>query len=334
VDVPPVLREALQAALAGQPVAELADAVAGLMARYRTPQALDDAPEPGPAAILAGPVEVAAYAAYRMPATYAAVRSALAALPTLRPLSLLDLGGGTGAAAWAATDVFPGLAEVTVLDRFGPALELGRRLGSARPVLARARWQEWTYGPQDLPGAPAELVTISYLLGELPARSRWDLVTTAARGAHAVVVVEPGTPAGHARVLGAREALLAVGMRIVAPCPHQASCPLAAPDWCHFATRVNRSALHRRVKRASLGYEDEKFSYVAALASTAAGPAPIPARQPASRVLRRPLQRKGVVQLRLCTPSGAVASEIVSKRQGERYRFARDLAWGDPWLRD
>ncbi|MGI8802059.1 MAG: small ribosomal subunit Rsm22 family protein, partial [Solirubrobacteraceae bacterium] len=47
-----------------------------------------------------------AYAAYRAPATYAAVAAALTQVrllrPEWRPRTLLDLGAGPGVAAWAA----------------------------------------------------------------------------------------------------------------------------------------------------------------------------------------------------------------------------------------
>jgi ribosomal protein RSM22 (predicted rRNA methylase) len=327
VDLPADLREALDAALGRTPVAELAPAVESLIARYRAPGA-----DPVDEAILARPVEVLAYAAYRMPATYAAVRAALTqvagAVPDLQPRSLLDLGGGTGAATWAATDVFPGLAELTILDRVPAALRLGERLAGARPALRAARWEEWTQRAEETPLRSADLVTISYVLGELPEPARDALLGAAVRAAtKAVVVVEPGTPAGYGRVLAAREALISAGQRVVAPCPHERPCPLpAASDWCHFAVRVNRSATHRRAKGATLGYEDEKFSYVAAVRDPAdlseAGPA---------RVLRHPAYGKGLVRLRLCAPTGTATDEIISKRQGERYRAARDLAWGDAW---
>ena len=52
---------------------------------------------------------------------------------------------------------------------------------------------------------------------------------------------------------------------------------------------------------------------------------------PPGRILRHPLHRKGMVLLRVCTADGTAVTETVSKRQGERYRAARDLAWGDPW---
>jgi len=51
-------------------------------------------------------------------------------------------------------------------------------------------------------------------------------------------------------------------------------------------------------------------------------------------VLRRPQHRKGLVSLRVCTPDPGVASELVSKRLGDRYKAARDVSWGDPWPQD
>ena len=136
------------------------------MGRYRGGEAATDAP------FLTGPVDVIAYAAYRMPATYAAVRAALAQVagrcPTLAPTSLLDLGGGTGAAAWAVTDAFPGLAEVTVVDQVPAALDAGPAAGrTPAPGCARR-----TGGPPQLAGLvapPADVVTVSYVLGELTA---------------------------------------------------------------------------------------------------------------------------------------------------------------------
>ncbi|WP_344289810.1 small ribosomal subunit Rsm22 family protein, partial [Streptomyces synnematoformans] len=57
-----------------------------------------------PAQALPDRDDVAAYAAYRMPATFQAVRAALRALagaaPGWEPDGHLDVGGGTGAAVW------------------------------------------------------------------------------------------------------------------------------------------------------------------------------------------------------------------------------------------
>ncbi|GAA1013012.1 rRNA methyltransferase [Streptomyces sp. F-3] len=313
------LRTTLSALLDGLPPRRTAEAVERLIASYR-----GDTPTDAP--ILRDRADVVAYAAYRMPATFAAVRSALAAFtdaaPGWVPGSHADLGGGTGAAAWAVAATWDGARPVTVLDWAEPALALGREIAGADPDLRTARWQRARIGT-GLTLDPVDLVTVSYVLGELTDADRAAVVTAAADAAQAVVVVEPGTPDGYARVMEARDRLTAAGFRIAAPCPHSAACPIVpGTDWCHFSVRVSRSSLHRQVKGGSLPYEDEKFSYVAA-ARFPVAPAP-------SRIVRHPRIRKGQVLLDLCEPEG-LHGRTVTKRHGDRYKPARDAVWGDPW---
>ncbi len=179
----------------------------------------------------------------------------------------------------------------------------------------------------------ADLATISYVLGELTEVQQAAILALAVGAAPAVVLIEPGTPAGHRRILAARDRLTAAGYRLAAPCPHCGPCPLAAAgDWCHFGVRLPRSAVHRRVKGAELGYEDEKFSYVAAVRPDVAGSgAPPDPVLPAGRIVRRPQQRKGLVTLELCLRDGSAGRELVGKSAGEAYREARKSLWGDHW---
>ncbi|WP_062212034.1 small ribosomal subunit Rsm22 family protein [Streptomyces sp. NBRC 109706] len=315
------LRAALDGLLDGLPPSRAAGAVERLMAGYR-------GTTPGPAPVLRDRADAAAYAAYRMPATFEAVSAALAELaarlPDWAPSDQLDLGGGTGSAVWAGAGVWPGERPVQVLDRAGPALDLGRELAGAAgspPPVRGADWRQHRIG-EALP--TAELITVSYVLGELPAAERTATVDAVAAAGRAVVLVEPGTPDGYLRIRAARDQLLAAGLTVLAPCPHGATCPIAVgDDWCHFAARVSRSALHRRVKGGQLPYEDEKFSYVAAFRD------PPPPASPAPRVVRRPRLRKGQVLLDLCRPDGALTDEVITKRRGPAvYRQARDTAWG------
>ncbi|MFD5538161.1 small ribosomal subunit Rsm22 family protein [Streptomyces sp. NPDC127079] len=125
------LRATLGHLLDGLPPRQAAGAVERLIANYRgaTPT---DAP------ILRDRADVVAYAAYRMPATFEAVRSALAefadTLPEgWAPDSHVDVGGGTGAATWAVTDTWAGVRPVTVLDWAEPALALGREIAAPCP---------------------------------------------------------------------------------------------------------------------------------------------------------------------------------------------------------
>lgn len=151
------------------------------------------------------------------------------------------------------------------------------------------------------------------------------MVAEAARAGQAVVLIEPGTPEGYLRIREARDQLIAAGLRVAAPCPHDGTCPIeVGQDWCHFSARVSRSSLHRQVKGGSLPYEDEKFSYVAA---TRFPVEPVP-----SRITRRPQIRKGLVLLDLCGPEGeGLTRATVSKRHGDLYKAARDADWGQEW---
>ncbi|MGQ4405228.1 small ribosomal subunit Rsm22 family protein [Streptomyces hayashii] len=314
------LRTALGDLLDGLPPKQASQAVDRLIASYRgaTPT---DAP------ILRDRADVVAYAAYRMPATFEAVRSALEAFadaaPGWTPDSQVDVGGGTGAATWAVSATWAGTRPVTVLDWAEPALALGREVAAAYPPLGDVRWQRARVNAS-LVLESADLVTVSYVLNELAASDRAALVDAAASAAQAVVIVEPGTPDGYARVIEARDRLIAAGFRVAAPCPHSAACPIApGSDWCHFSARVSRSSLHRQVKGGSLPYEDEKFSYVAA-ARFPVSPSP-------SRVVRRPQIRKGQVLLDLCEAEQRLSRTTVTKRHGELYKAARDADWGDAW---
>ncbi|MEU1848794.1 small ribosomal subunit Rsm22 family protein [Streptomyces sp. NPDC019990] len=314
------LRAALAGLLDGLPPRQASQAVERLIANYRgaTPT---DAP------ILRDRADVVAYAAYRMPATFEAVRSALEAFadaaPGWAPEDHVDVGGGTGAAAWAVSATWDGARPVTVLDWAEPALALGREIAEANRALRDVRWQRSRIGAALALGS-ADLVTVSYVLNELTVADRTALVDAAAAAARAVVIVEPGTPDGYARLIEARDRLITAGFHIAAPCPHSAACPIApGTDWCHFSARVSRSSLHRQVKGGSLAYEDEKFSYVAATRFPVA-PAP-------SRVVRRPQIRKGQVLLDLCEKGPSLRRATVTKRHGDLYKAARDADWGDPW---
>ncbi|MCC7347818.1 MAG: methyltransferase type 11, partial [Variibacter sp.] len=136
-------------------------------------------------------------------------------------------------------------------------------------------------------------------------------------------LVEPGTPAGWRRILRARARLIGAGGHMVAPCPHALACPLSAPDWCHFSRRLARSRLHRQAKQGEVPWEDEKYSYVA-FSRVPDGAAPM------ARVLAAPRSAPGRVTLKLCRDDGVAASRTFTRREGEAFRAARRVGWGDP----
>lgn len=268
-----------------------------------------------------------AYLTTRLPATFAAVSHVFLELRRLAPqvqvTSLLDLGTGPGTALFAAAEVFPELRSATLIETDQDWLRVGRRLAaqSAASAVREAQWvQRNLQSSSDL--SPHDVVVICYALGELAEGARSRLATmawTAAR--NFLVIVEPGTTRGFANINAARSAMIAGGAEILAPCPHKNACPMAlAGDWCHFAQRVERTAEHRRAKGGSLGYEDEKFSYLIASRQSL---------QPAAaRIVRHPQKHSGHVRLELCTPEGLVR-KTVTKSHKDAYREARSAQWGN-----
>jgi ribosomal protein RSM22 (predicted rRNA methylase) len=313
VSLPPALTAALDALLEGVGRADLAGRSARLSAAYRSG---------GTSTQVAGQADALAYAIARMPATYAAVSAALARLrevrPDFAPLSLADIGAGPGTASWAVAEAWPGLADIAMLDRNRGLRELASKLAAAGPVvLAQARILSGDLG-MALP--EADLVVASYVLGELPPQQIAATVTHLWQSASQVLVlVEPGTPQGFARIRAAREALLAAGAHVAAPCTHDGICPMAKNDWCHFSQRLPRSRDHMRLKEAQVPFEDERYSYLAVMrASAAAG----------ARIIRPPLQAKPGITLSLCDAAG-LRDELVRRRDKPGYARARRLGWGD-----
>ena len=181
-------------------------------------------------------------------------------------------------------------------------------------------WQRGDMLTAELP--KADLVTASFCLGELAPQ---DAECMAARlwdaAERMLLIVEPGTPAGHARIRRCIEILRERGAHMAAPCPGMGDCPLGADDWCHYAVRVERSRLHRFLKEGELPYEDEKFSFLA-VTREAVHPA-------GARVRRRPQVRSGYVELPLCR--GDRIETVKVTRKSGNFKAARKAEVGQRW---
>jgi ribosomal protein RSM22 (predicted rRNA methylase) len=314
--LPAELKAALEAKLHGLSRGDAAERSARISQTYRSG---------GGSAAIRAEADALAYALARMPATYAAVAASLNALcevrPDFLPKTLLDIGAGPGTATWAATEAFASLADSTsidanialrtlALDLFGKSARLSNiqyKHGEARAVLTNAE--------------PADLVVASYLLGELGDTERAGVADLMwAKTSDTLLVVEPGTPAGYARIIELRAQLIELGAHVAAPCPHDGECPLVAPDWCHFTQRLPRSRAHKALKGAELPFEDEKFAYVALTH--------VPLARHAARVLAQPEVGKVEVRAKLCTSDGLAVAKV-SRRAKADYARARHWRWGD-----
>ncbi len=313
--LPEALSNAVERSLAGIRPDALARAATLLSERYRAG-----------AGNAAGRDEILAYLATRLPATYAAAHAAFEALalrlPDLRPASLLDLGAGPGTASWAALDVFPTLADVTLVEREPLFRREGQALARDAPApLAAAYWVAADLAAAALP--PADLVVASFALAEIAPQHQPRLIAAAWQASRqALVLIEPGTPSGFARIAVARAQLLDAGAEAAAPCPHRLPCPLiGTAEWCHRSVRLARSRTHRAAKGAELGWEDEKFSYLAVTRH--------PVATAGSRLLYPPRIGKAEIQAFLCRKDGTAAWRRIPARDRASYKAARKWRWGD-----
>ena len=312
---PMELTAALEALLAGKNTAQMERDAKTISENYRMRTGQGSR-------LLTRESEAAAYAAARMPATYAAAYEAIAqALEAsgLAPRTLIDCGAGTGAATWAAAQLLD-LDRIICLERE----EAMRSVGSALMrggMLDKAQWAACDLTARGALGQ-AELVIEGYMLGELGedmrlpvAEKLWNACT------QMLVLIEPGTPQGFANLAAVRAHLAALGAHVAAPCPTGSkTCPMTGDDWCHFSVRVQRTRLHKALKGGEAPYEDEKYAYLVLTRE-----APRAACQ--ARVLRHPLIQPSRITLTLCQ-DGEKQTRVVTKKDA-LWKRARKLGAGD-----
>jgi len=315
-ELPPDLAAALESLAEGVPGRQIAERAQAISAHYR-----QDRPSHG---VIEGELDAIAYALTRLPATYAAVSAALAAMleraPDFRPASVADVGCGPATASLAALSTFDSIETLDLIDGNAAMLELARRLLPSGAPTATLRQADL----RAVDPAAADLVIAAYVLTEAPEEKAMAIAVrlwNAARGA--LVIVEPGTPRAWGRIVAVRSTLISNGARIAAPCPHEAACPLAAPDWCHFSQRLARRRAHRMAKGADVPYEDEKFTYLVALKPGVELDPPQP------RVLAPPIQEKAGLRMKLCAPSGDAVILQAPRREKVVFRTLRGVRWGD-----
>lgn len=326
MDLPTDLRAALTAELDDIPIKDVVRAGSELSTRYRASYGgtTDTLASSGVPSVRSS-LDAIAYAAYRLPATYAAIRAVFREVRERRsdfhPATLLDVGGGPGTVAWAATDTWSEIEHVTILERDPRMIQIGQALAThaTSSVIRRAVWQAADItGPGD--ASAAGITVAAYVIGEIREVARAEVVRRLwERTVDTCIIIEPGTPRGSALTRQAGEQLTQAGARHLAPFPAHWRCVESADDWCHFSERVPRTRMLRSVKGGTLSYEDEKYSYVAV--SRVEG-LPI-----AARVIRHPQVRSGHIRLVLCTPNG-VKHIVVARSNREAYRRARELRWG------
>ncbi len=306
----------LEATIIG--LSNLTKAAAELSDKYRSRQSSDEK-------LITNEAHRIAYTATRMPATYAAIRAVLREikkqLPELTIQSLIDLGAGPGTTAWAAVEVFEELQSILLIERDQELIKLGQRLAkkSINQNLFNAQWIVSDLNTMSFPSGDA--IIAAYFLGEISVTSARQITKAAWEKTNSLLmIIEPGSVRGFELIRTLRNDLIQLGGHIIAPCPHPNGCPMPEGDWCHFAERVERSSLHRKLKVGMLNYEDEKYSYVAV--------SRFPVKSLSARIIRRPQISSGLVKLSLCAADG-INKTTVTKKHRSNFKIARKSSWGD-----
>ncbi len=220
----------------------------------------------------------------------------------------LGCGPGTGCVGlglWAAangqrwelhpTDTLP--------EAVGMATDLLRRLRLEASPGARVDLNVTLPAAAKL-GGPFDLIVCMNVLNEIEprhdARLVGELRSLLAPGG-LLVAVEPAARAESRRVLGFRDAAVAAGWHVVAPCPHAGACPaLATPDdWCHGEWHFERPAFVRAVDRET-GLLREVLKATWMVLSPMAPGADAAAPTGNARVMGAREDRKGISRVTVC----------------------------------
>jgi SAM-dependent methyltransferase len=234
------------------------------------------------------------------------------ALPSDRPLRVLDVGAGLGASTWGLARMLAicgqsGAIESTMVDDDAGALAIARAIGRERAhdgqVSVRIAEGD---GERDA----YDVVLVGQSLGEIEpddAKQVAFLAKLLERVAPdgSLVVVEPALRDRTRRLQRVRDALASRGVTIFAPCLHAGPCPMLARegDWCHEDLPIDLPPAVAAIARAaSLRWQGLTFSYLvlrrdgATLRDSLASPG-------ALRVVSAPIDTKGKRELFLCGES-------------------------------
>ncbi len=265
-----------------------------------------------------------AYVTTRLPATYAVNAGVMAevalALPDFAPVSLRDVGAGPGTASWAAVAQWQSLQSIEQVETSAEFATLAQALNAESGLgpLETAKLQRSNL--RDTFTTSAELTIASYVFAELPegeasalARHLWQQTEKL------LILIEPGTPRGFARILAARRKLLADGAHVAGPCTHDLSCPMAGGNWCHFKVRVQRTRDHMHAKAATVPFEDEPYSWLAVSRA--------PVAHQRARIIAPVKASKAGLDMEVCA-DGTLHRHHVASRDKSTYKAFRKASWG------
>ena len=255
-------------------------------------------------------------------------------LPEGRPLRLLDLGAGLGAAAWGVARAFSGdgRIEATLVDRDAKALELAKAIVRLRGGLGV---ETVVSDVSKFSGGNFDLVISENVLTELGGTieqdadrlQRW-LSFVCEDGS--LVIIEPALRTRTRHLHAVRDLCASRGVGIFAPCLHSRPCPALARegDWCHEDLPIDLPKWLVPVARAAgLRWEGLTFSYLVLRRDARTLDSSVPAG--ALRAISKLIITKGKREVSLCGSTVTLDARRLDRDATAKNEPFDDIARGD-----
>jgi ribosomal protein RSM22 (predicted rRNA methylase) len=225
------------------------------------------------------------------------------------PLRMLDIGAGLGAMTVGVTRALrtanpDATVEATWIDIDREAMAIGIEAAALQPGLA--------VSAPDREAALSErydLVVVGQVLSELDPgtvgredrHAAWirGLVRHQVVAGGVVLVIEPGLRERTRHLMAIRDRVVARGVPVRVPCPHDRPCPMLPNerDWCHQEAAIELPSWLVPLAREA-GLRRERLTWASLILGG-------PPREPGwNRVVSAPLVSKGKREVVICTSAG------------------------------
>ncbi|WVF69805.1 3-methyl-2-oxobutanoate hydroxymethyltransferase [Kwoniella sp. CBS 6097] len=196
-----------------------------------------------------------------------------------RGIEVVEFSGGLGPGMWATTDAMGALSstsrpkavlkplKVQLVHSSRHGLDIARTITEGIPKRAI----ELEFNRKHVSShEPPVLALSTFLLSTLPTQpsQQTHLDQLLSLDSPYIILIDRSTPAGWAAISRARQYILDQSptespLHVVAPCPHDGTCPLVGTrSTCGFSQRIQRPVFTRRTKHSGRGEEDTGYCYV------------------------------------------------------------------------